>query len=550
MTQVITTYEIWGVFTPLLLSGLCLCGLLLELSFFKDQPKALGRFMLAGFLLVLLGQWYLHFFRLKLEAASAVTFGGQYTFDVYGQLFNYIFLIAAAVATSYSLLHFEDREDHRGEYYLLLAIAAVGACMMASANHLLILFIGLETMSISIYVLVGMERSNVRSNEAAIKYLLMGAFASAVLLYGMAIVYGLTGHLDYREISKQISLILTEKMVFKNTPLGVLGWEVQVPKMVVNSQSLALLFGVLLVLVGLFFKVAAVPFHAWTPDVYEGAPTPVTAFMATAVKAAAFAALCRLAMTAFSPLWTISPLYAVIYVLAVLTMTLGNFVAIAQQNLKRMLAYSSIAHAGYLLVGVTAMVAAGQFLDPAVVGGDPGFLAASNLIKNSASAILFYLLAYLFMNLGAFGVIVIVAAGRPGAETLAGFAGLAKRRPGLAAVMAICMLSLAGVPPLAGFAAKFYVFSAAVNCRLYILAVIGVLNSVVSAYFYLRVLVVMYMEPEPGPGPALDQGATSSAAVVSVLMAAAVVMIGVFPNIVLPLIAEAFKSSMTDLIVH
>lgn len=549
MTQVITSYEIWGVFTPLLLSGLVLCGLLLELTFFKDQPRALGRFMLAGFLIVLLGQWYVHFYRLKMAPAPVSPFGGQYTFDVFGQIFNYIFLIAAAVTASFSLTHFEDREDHRGEFYLLLAIAAIGACLMASANHLLILFVGLETMSISIYVLVGMERNNPRSNEAALKYLLMGAFASALLLYGMALIYGLTGQLDYREISKQISLILPENMDFTFTRLGVLGGELLIPKMTLTGQSLALMFGVVLVLAGLFFKVAAVPFHAWTPDVYEGAPAPVTAFMATAVKAAAFAALVRLAMTV-QPLWGIAPLYVVLYVLAVLTMTLGNFVAIAQRNLKRMLAYSSIAHAGYLLVGVTTMVAAGQFLSPKVVGGDPGFQSAWNMINISASSILFYLLSYLFMNLGAFGVIVIVGAGRPGAETLEGFAGLAKRRPGLAAVMAICMLSLAGVPPLAGFTAKFYVFSAAVNCRLYLLAVIGVLNSVVSAYFYLRVLVVMYMEPEPEPRPGLSKSAASSAALFNVLMAAAVVVIGVFPNLILLLIAQAFKPEMANLIVH
>lgn len=558
MNQPITSSEIWGISTPLLLSCLVLGGLLLEMSFWKNQAKAIGRYTLGGLLVVLFGQWFLHLYRLKmLPAATAnvagrlfpagiIAFGGQYYFDVFSQYFNYIFLVAAIAAVALSLLHFEGKEDHRGEYYLLLVIAVIGMCLMAASHHLLILFVGLETMSISVYVLVGMERRNLRSNEAAIKYLLMGAFASALLLYGMALIYGMTGELEYRGIAEAMLPLVPSKQDFSPSITSEFGrLKLFVPRIALTSELIALLFGVLLFLAGLFFKVAAVPFHMWTPDVYEGAPTPVTAFMSTAVKAAAFAALVRIIISAFGPLWGLAPIYAVLWILAVITMILGNFVAIAQRNLKRMLAYSSIAHAGYLLVGVTAMIAAGQYLEPEVVDGSAGLVGLHNRLNIAASAILFYLLAYAFMNLAAFGVISVLGVLKPGAETLDDFAGLSRRRPGMAAVMALAMLALAGVPPLAGFAGKFYIFQAAVNCRLYWLAVIGVLNSVVSAYFYLRVLVVMYMEPEKTTFPeGRDSPLLAGANLVNALMALAVVGVGLFPNSVISLIVEVFKPGM------
>jgi len=367
-------------------------------------------------------------------------------------------------------------------------------------------------MSISIYVLAGSDRRNVRSNEAAIKYLLLGAFASAVLLYGMALLYGMTGSIGYKDMALGIENILLTGD---------------------STSKLVLMVGISLLLVGLFFKVAAVPFHMWTPDVYEGAPTPITGFMATGVKAAAFAALVRLFITAFAPLWSQETMLAVLFILAVLTMTLGNVTAIAQSNVKRMLAYSSIAHAGYLLVGVAALAATGVPLSG----------AGMSTIFASGSSILFYLLAYTFMTLGAFGVLVALEREKQVTQTLETLSGLSIRRPGLAALMAIFMFSLTGVPPFIGFAAKFYIIQSAVTTELYVLAVIMVVNSAISAYYYLRILVVMYMQPGERltiTSPTLPFGTY----VVNVVMAAAVLVIGVFPEMVMPLIGEIFDKGM------
>ena len=384
--------------------------------------------------------------------------------------------------------------------------------LMAAAHDLLIFFVGLETMSISIYVLVGSERKNVRSNEAAIKYLLLGAFASAVLLYGMALLYGMTGSIGYKDMALGVGNILLTGDA---------------------TSKLVLMVGISLLLAGLFFKVAAVPFHMWTPDVYEGAPTPITGFMATGVKAAAFAALVRIFITAFAPLWSQETLLAVLFILAVLTMTLGNVTAIAQRNVKRMLAYSSIAHAGYLLVGVAALAASGVPLSG----------AGMSAIFSSGSSILFYLLAYTFMTLGAFGVLVALEREKQVPQTLDTLSGLSTRRPGLAALMAIFMFSLTGVPPFIGFAAKFYIIQSAVTSELYVLAVIMVVNSAISAYYYLRILVVMYMQPGERliiTDPTLPFGTY----VVNVVMAAAVLVIGVFPETVMPLLGEVFDKGM------
>jgi len=291
--------------------------------------------------------------------------------------------------------------------------------------------------------------------------------------------------------------------------------------------------GIALLIVGFGFKIASVPFHMWTPDVYEGAPTPITGFMATGVKAAAFAALVRIFITAFAPLWSQETLLAVLFVLAVLTMTLGNVTAIAQRNVKRMLAYSSIAHAGYLLVGVAALAGSGVPLSG----------AGMSTIFSSGSSILFYLLAYTFMTLGAFGVLVALEREKQVAQTLDTLSGLSTRRPGLAALMAIFMFSLTGVPPFIGFAAKFYIIQSAVATELYVLSVIMVVNSAISAYYYLRILVVMYMQPGERltiTDPTLPIGTW----VVNGVMAAAVLVIGVFPETVMPLIGQILDKSM------
>jgi NADH-quinone oxidoreductase subunit N len=333
-------------------------------------------------------------------------------------------------------------------------------------------------MSIAVYVLAGLFREDPRSNEAALKYLVLGAFASGFLLFGMAMLYGAAGGTLY--LSELASKLSTYATLTK--PLTLLG--------------------LALIIVGFGFKVASVPFHMWTPDVYEGAPTNVTAFMAVGVKAAAFAAFARVMFVvfpAFTMQWNM-----VLWALAVATMTLGNVVAIAQTNIKRMLAYSSIAHAGYLMV---ALVAANQL---------------------GAVSLLYYLLAYTIMNIGAFAVVILVGRKKDSYLNIYDYSGLGFQHPALAATMAIFMLALAGIPPTAGFVGKFYIFSAAVQAGYIWLAIIGVMNSLVSVYYYLRITVLMYMRPaeaELGPIP-FTYGLTAAVA----LTAVATLAIGIFPG--------------------
>ncbi|MDP7570502.1 MAG: NADH-quinone oxidoreductase subunit NuoN, partial [Myxococcota bacterium] len=337
----------------------------------------------------------------------------------------------------------------------------------------LAIFLGLELMSIPIYALAGFDRRKLRSNESAMKYFLIGSFASAVLLYGVALLYGTTG---------STSLLVLRSGFDPSSPLAVIG--------------------IALVLVGFAFKISAVPFHQWTPDVYEGAPSSVTAFMSVTVKTAAVAALLRVLGLGLGPLEEM--LVNVLWVLAVLTMVVGNLMAVIQDNVKRLLAYSSIGHAGYILVGIVA-------------GGVEGW-----------SAVVFYLIAYLFMNLGAFGVVVALANRGEDCERVDSFAGLARTRPGLAALMTLFMVALTGIPPTVGFFAKFGIFLAAVNAGFVGLAIIGVLMSAVSVYYYLRIPVLMYMREPEEQAPRLE---TSSGEIfVLGLCAIAVLFLGIFPN--------------------
>jgi NADH-quinone oxidoreductase subunit N len=345
------------------------------------------------------------------------------------------------------------RSAERGEFYALCLLAAVGMCLLARANDLVFVFIALEVMSVSTYPLAGYLRQGARSTEAAFKYFVLGAFSSGLFLYGTALCFGATGQTSLSRIAGA------------------------------GGGGTLLVAGLVLVLAGLAFKVAAVPFHMWAPDVYEGSPTPVTAFMAVGVKAAAFAVLLRVLLTGFGAPGLAGPAtwQPLIEALAILTMVGGNLLALTQRNVKRMLAYSSVAHAGYLLVAVVA-----------------GALPTNR--GEAISGLLFYLAAYTATTVGAF-------AGLSALETLAGdatqpwdldrFAGLAKRRPWAAAAMALLMLSLAGVPPTAGFMAKLLVFRAAVDAGLVPLAIVGVLSALIGMYYYLRVVLVMYMQPAP-----------------------------------------------------
>ena len=366
-------------------------------------------------------------------------------------LFVTLVLVAVGILTIMFSSQVVDRDGiPAGEYYALLLFSIAGMMMMATANDLLVIFIALEILSLAVYVLTGIRREDPRATEAAFKYFLLGAFSSAFFLYGIAFTFGLAGstHLD------RIGSYLAAQSLSDN-PL--------------------ILVALGLLLVGFSFKISAVPFHMWTPDAYEGAPAIVTGFMSTGVKAAAFAAFARVFLSAFEPFsadWA-----PVVWVIAAATMILGTVVGVAQTNLKRMLAYSSIAHGGYLLVGLVAANQVGK------------------------AAILFYLAAYAVTNLAAFGVIALLGSRDRANDELRDYAGLWYSHPALSALMTICLLSLGGLPPTAGFIGKWYIFSAAVSAGYYGLAIIGVLTSVISVFFYLRVVVMMYMQDRGTDAP-------------------------------------------------
>ena len=405
-------------------------------------------------------------------------FGGMVVKDGFALFFCLVLLVAGGISTLMSFEYLRREGARWWEYHALMLLSLVGMMLMASATDLIMVFLGLETFSLSIYVLAGFLRHDPRSGEAALKYFLLGSFASAFFLYGVALLYGITGSTNLARIA---------------TRLAGSGDLVGQPM---------LLAAMCLLVVGFGFKIALAPFHMWVPDVYEGAPTSVTAFMSVAPKAAGFAAFLRVFLRALPSLrgdWTM-----LLWVLAVLTMSVGNLVAISQRNIVRMLAYSSIAHAGYLLVGMVA-------------GGNLG-----------TSSVLFYLWSYAFMNLGAFAVVVLY--GRAGRQNLQieDYAGMAHRYPVLAAAMALFMFSLAGIPPTAGFVGKFYLFSAAVKAGYIWLAVIGVINSLVSVYYYLRVTVMMYMrQPEGEVAPVRAVPSLSLALLITALFT---LQIGLFPG--------------------
>jgi len=374
-----------------------------------------------------------------------------------------------------------------GEYYALTLFGIAGMMLMAAATDLLVIFLALEVLSLAVYVLTGIRRASPAGAEAAFKYFLLGAFSSAFFLYGIAFTFAVTGSTRLEQVGP---IIAAQAM---------------------NPGPLTFL-AVGLLLVGFAFKVSAVPFHMWTPDAYQGAPTIVTGFMSTAVKAAAFAAFVRVFLSAFEPLsasWI--PL---MWWMAVATMVVGTVVGVVQTNVKRLLAYSSIAHAGYLLIGIIAASPAGK------------------------AAILFYLVSYAVTNLGAFGVVAVLGTRDRPHDDLQDFAGLWHRRPGLTALMTVFLLSLGGFPPTAGFIGKWYIFSAAVQQEQYSLAIIGVLSSVVSVFFYLRIVVMMYMTEQPAEAPrtpALPAVATAGFAI-AVL---AVFYLGILPTRVLDLAAAS-----------
>jgi NADH-quinone oxidoreductase subunit N len=404
---------------------------------------------------------------------------GLLAVDQFAFFFKVLFLIAAAMTVMMSVRYLEIEGASPGEYYFLILCSTLGMMIMAGGIDLITMFIGLETMAISFYILAGFIKPNQRSNEAAVKYFLLGAFSLGILLYGMSLMYGLSGTTSLRTMA---TLFMGQE------------------------RDPRLMLAVILVVAGMGFKIAAVPFHMWAPDVYEGAPTPVTAFLSVGSKAASFAMLLRIFLEGLP---TMDADWRVLFeALAIVTMTVGNLAALTQSNLKRMLAYSSIAHAGYLLIGVVA-------------GSTRG-----------VTAMLIYLMVYSFMQLGAFAVIVMLRRRDMIGDELKDLSGLSARHPFAAFAMLVFMLSLGGIPPTAGFMGKLWLFGAAVEAGYVGLAVIGVLNSAVSLYYYIRIVVFMYLKKdvtgsEPTASPAL-------AATLAIAVAVTIAM-GVYPRLLFEL---------------
>jgi NADH-quinone oxidoreductase subunit N len=408
-----------------------------------------------------------------------MAFSNMLISDGYAAFFRLVVLGVGLLTVLSSSAYLEREKSNTGEFYVLVLFSLAGQCLMAAANELMMVFIGLEVSSIASYILAGYLREDKRGNEAALKYFLLGSFATAFLLYGVAWVYGMTGSTNLLEIRAAI--------------------EKGVPSITMVSAAAGLM------LVGFAFKISAAPFQSWAPDVYQGAPAPISGFLSAGPKAVAFAVMIRVFQTAFeaiTPKWE-----PILWVIALLTMTIGNFAALWQNNIKRLLGYSSIAHAGYVLVAVTTHSTTGT------------------------AAAMFYLAAYGLMNYGAFAIVTHVAGKGEKHVTLDDMKGLSQREPAVAALLTIFMLSLIGVPLTAGFFGKFYIFKAAIDSNMVWLTALGLLNSAVAAYYYLRVLVVMYMhDPESTEHVSAIPGGLK---ITMWLTAAATVVLGVFPGLVL-----------------
>ena len=463
----------WQLLMPELIIALTLLIVLVFDLFDSISKSILGWMTIVGSGIALWVSIQMH------QAGTVGTqFNDMFKVDSFSLFFNIIFLVSTILVALISMSYLSRDDRKQGPYYLLILLATLGMMLMAAGNELIIVFLGLELMSLSLYVLAGYFRDNPASSEAGMKYLLLGAFASAFFLYGIALIYGGAGTTNVPAIAEALTA---------------------------PNKSPLLLAGMFLLIVGFGFKVAIVPFHQWAPDVYEGAPTTIAAFISAGPKAAGFAAFLRIFMEALPSLqveWS-----SVVIVLAMLTMTVGNVIAIAQTSIKRMLAYSSIAHAGYVLIG----------------------LAAAN--NDGISSAMLYLLVYCVMNIGAFGAVILAKTEDGESLMISDYAGLGLRKPLLAMFMTIMLLSLAGFPPTAGFVGKFYVFKSAVQAGHIWLVIVGAINTAISAFYYLRVVVTMYMrEPEEE----LSFTAYPSTLVVGLILAAiGVLLIGVLPSLML-----------------
>jgi NADH-quinone oxidoreductase subunit N len=467
---------------PVLIVALSACAVLLAEAFRRQgdwMPVGwLGLIGLTGGIVTSISLW----------DRNATGFG-VITLDNYALFFNVLICAIGALTILLSSGTAERDQLPTGEYYALMLFSLAGMMLMGSTRDLLVIFVALEIMSLGVYVLTGIKRTSEHGAEAAFKYFVMGAFSSAFFLYGIALAYAVTGTTKLDEIGLRVA--------------GT-----------VSDPNILLILAMVMLLVGFAFKVSAVPFHMWTPDAYQGAPTLVTGFMSTGIKAAAFAAFVRVFLSSFEPLrgdWM--PMLSAI---AGLTMILGTVVGVAQSSVKRMLAYSSIAHAGYLLVGLIAASSAGK------------------------ASILFYLAAYAVTNLGAFGVLAALSTPDRPHDDIRDFAGLWHERPGLAALLTVFLLSLGGFPPTVGFVAKWYIFNAAIQENLIGLAVLGVLTSVVSVFFYFRIIVQMYMAEETAPG---HRPRVPAVALTGMVIALVVVFyLGIVPGQLLAAAADSVAS--------
>ncbi len=472
------------LFIPeLTLAGFAIAVILLDL--FVNQKRVLVIVSLIGLVVaggVSVAMWGGNF---------PAIFNNMLAVDNFALFFKLLFLLIALLVILSSVDYVAKFARFQGEFYALILLSTLGMMLMAATADLIAIYISLELTSISLYALVGFLKDK-KSTEASLKYLLLGALASAVLLYGMALVFGFTGRTQLGEIAQVIQAMPAQTLL----------------------ASPALILGIVLLIAGFGFKIAAVPFQMWVPDVYEGAPTPVTAYLSVASKAAGFAIILRVFSSAFGmPEW-LSLNWGIIFaVLAAIGMTLGNIVAIPQNNIKRMLGYSSIAQAGYLMVGLAAM----------------GFSPAADTLGRSG--ILFFLASYALTNMGAF-IAIIAISSKINSDLIEDYTGMGKRSPLIALVLTLCLISLIGMPPAAGFMAKFYIFSAAVQHNLLWLVIIAVINSVISAYYYLRVVKVMWFGEAASAEKVPSSGALRLALSLSSL---GVLLLGIIPGYIMKL---------------
>lgn len=442
--------------------------LIVDLFLRKGQKHIIAYLSLVVVLIAVGETW-------RLAGSSIFIFDRLFVVDGFATFFKMVFYLSTVLAILLSINYIKVEGIEHGEYYCLMLFALGGMMIMASGADLLSIYVGLELMALSVYVLVGFMRHNLRSNEAAMKYIILGALSSGILLYGISLVYGLTGTTQLSDLAS-----------------------------IVNSGEAvdsALILAVIFLLTGFAFKVAAVPFHMWAPDAYEGAPTSITAFMSVGPKAASFAVILRVFLEAFPsiyPTWVV-----LIAIISVLTMALGSFTALVQTNIKRMLAYSSIAHAGYALLGL-------------VSGGSDGI-----------ASVMLYMLIYTFMNMGIFGAVIMMRKEEFVGEEIEDYTGLSKNHKGVAFLMLIFLFSLAGIPPTAGFFAKFYIFMALIGKGFVTLAIIAVLFSAVAAYFYIRIVMLIYMKE---PTHKFDLAFTPTARIALAVAAIGTIIIGVLPS--------------------